>query len=436
MKSRAPAVIVCAMSLIFSASFGTAAPALAQAPVSAWGVESEGFEAGVPDAVRLRGFEPRVVRANLRDLDLIEPGDVLRLDLSASTSAVVSIHRVTRDRFNGHVIAGTIQGAPNTRMILVLEPDGIGGSVTLPDSSFEIRWLGEGLSSVMRNDPAKTRRGSGFNDAIAAPAAARQQPAPSATAANAATSVWDLLHVYTKVAASQIGGKGALKTATKVAVANWNEALTNSGIDVTVRLVANKKVKYTKRGVDGDYAVEALRDLRTNGVKKALKFRSKFGADIVSMAVEINDIVCGVGYLPGNGHGISASDGAVGFHVNSVDCLSGFGGLTMAHEGGHNVGLNHDPANASARHEAGAYSYSFGHRVAGRFRTVMSYSCAADGLAACPEISYYSTPLKKVDGTKVGVKKKTDNAKSIKKSRDAVEDYTACKKGCNNRVGS
>jgi hypothetical protein len=425
-RSRTASVVT--LALIIGVTILGSPAAQGQATDTAWSVESEGLETGAPDAVRSRVIGARTVRGDLTRLNRVEPGDAMTLDLAPGVAVVAQIHRVTRDRFNGHVIAGTVAGDPGSRVILVVEPDGLAGSISTAAARYEVRWIGNGLSSVMRNDPAR-RRGD-----IELPAPASVVPAALARAATAEASAttWtiDLLHVFTKVAASQVGGNGAIKAATKVAVAAFNESLMNSNVDAQVRLVGNKKVKYNPRGTGIDFAEQALDDLRIDNVKKAHKFRAKFGADIVSMAIEINDIICGLGYLNGTGSGIEPNDDATAFHVNSVDCLSGFGGLTLAHESGHNLGLNHDPFNARTSQFFGAYPYSFGHRVPGQFATVMSYSCAPDGFPSCPEIPYFSTPKEKVDGTAVGDKKTADNARSLQKDRQTAAELVACKKAC------
>jgi hypothetical protein len=101
--------------------------------------------------------------------------------------------------------------------------------------------------------------------------------------------------------------------------------------------------------------------------------RNNYRADLVSMFVE-NPSYCGMAWFgPLESHA---------FSVVARNCATGY--FSFAHEVGHNLGLDHDLANAVSS----PYEYGHGYIDPGcQFRTVMAYaSCNA------PRVGYHSNP--------------------------------------------
>ena len=65
--------------------------------------------------------------------------------------------------------------------------------------------------------------------------------------------------------------------------------------------------------------------------------------------------------------------------------------FTLAHEVGHNLGVMHDPANATT---SAAYSYGYGYISPGGYGDIMSY--------ASNRINYYSNPNLIINGQPFG----------------------------------
>jgi hypothetical protein len=98
------------------------------------------------------------------------------------------------------------------------------------------------------------------------------------------------------------------------------------------------------------------------------------------------------------------------------------GVYTFAHEMGHNMGSQHDRANAGA--STGAYSYSYGYQDPNRaFRTIMAYNCAS----GCPRINYWSNPAVSYNGKPTGVADEADtsadNAHSLNNTSGFVSGF-------------
>lgn len=399
------------LSLLCTASaLSIAATQSPQEAPELWTVVQEGFDGSRPQAARDRVLWDRVVRVGGELLrQRTSPGARLRLGLRPGVEVDVELTRITDSELNGYVWNGHVVDEPLSMVTLVLEPGGVAGTVVYSGGSYHVRLIGDGLSAVRQQ--ARRRRG----DIVRIPQrsqrrAGKRRSIPSARR----VASWDFLALFTKQAAKENGGRRATLADWKVAIANWNTALDNSGVDAVVRLIKTRKWNNARRGSDDE---------------KVATWRKKFGADFAGAAIEFNEAVCGVGWLNGADAGVRPIDRDYALHVNSVDCLAGFGGLTAAHEGGHNGGVNHDEFNARST-EFGAYSYAFGYRVPGEFSTVMAYTCEPDGLARCPQIPYFSTPLLAQSGTPIGVKNQAHNARSLTNDRAIIEQWFDCRKNC------
>ncbi len=139
------------------------------------------------------------------------------------------------------------------------------------------------------------------------------------------------------------------------AMQNWVSQINNmykdSNVDIQLRLVG--AVAHEQSGSTMD---AVLTSLRTNTT--AVNLRNQYGADFVTQLHQTGE--CGIGYM--------AVSAGWAWNVLAPDC----GPMVMAHELGHNMGLNHSRKQGDT---AGArYPYALGHGVDGLFGTVMTYS--------------------------------------------------------------
>jgi hypothetical protein len=72
------------------------------------------------------------------------------------------------------------------------------------------------------------------------------------------------------------------------------------------------------------------------------------------------------------------------------------------------MGMEHDPANAGISPSSASYDWSFGHNVAGSFRTIMSYTCPSP----CPRVLQFSNPDILYNGQPTGIANQRDNAQT------------------------
>ena len=97
-----------------------------------------------------------------------------------------------------------------------------------------------------------------------------------------------------------------------------------------VVLTGRSEVPYTETG--GFVDLDRLQEPSDGHLDEAHALRDRTGADMVHLIVGDPDYnVCGIAYLPGLGW-------PGPFGITLLDC----GGIVLAHEFGHNMGLFHD----------------------------------------------------------------------------------------------
>ncbi len=129
--------------------------------------------------------------------------------------------------------------------------------------------------------------------------------------------------------------------------------------------------------------------------------RNTYSADMVSLIVNNGGGYCGIGWVqrnPGSGFANYA------FQVTALGCLAN---STLAHEHGHNMGMEHDPASSGISPSGASYPWSFGHYVNGSFRTIMSYNVCS---ISCPRVLHFSNPDVLYNGVATGIADQRDNA--------------------------
>ena len=202
--------------------------------------------------------------------------------------------------------------------------------------------------------------------------------------------VIDLLVVYTEQAKVNRGGDAAIQGLIQSAVDSTNEALYNSLIPITIRLVHAEQVNYATSGdlfTDND----RLKNPNDGFLDNIPALRNQYGADLVSL-ISNNAGSGGVGYNPYIGN---TQNDTTGFSTVDEDSISN-SNLTLAHELGHNLGAGHERNNPTAPAD-GYFPYSYGYRFQGAdgvtYHDIMSYSPGLGiPLYANPAVTYAGSP--------------------------------------------
>ncbi len=217
---------------------------------------------------------------------------------------------------------------------------------------------------------------------------------PNATAADGTVQIV-LMSVYTPQARVAAGGTTQIQAQIQAAVDQANTAFVNSNMVPRFFLSHTAEVAYNDSGnIETD-----LNWVTSNSSVASL--RNTYFADMVSLITNNGGGYCGIGWVqrnPGSGFAGYA------FQVTALGCLAN---STLAHEHGHNMGMEHDPASAGVSPSGASYPWSFGHYVNGSFRTIMSYNVCT---ISCPRVLHFSNPEVLYNGVPTGIVDQRDNA--------------------------
>lgn len=383
-------------------------PAIAQPPASAWEL--------LPIATRQVPTElpARTVRAVTPRLESLRDGSAsLRIALPGGEreALLLDLERHADDRFTWR---GSLDDSADYPVVLSVAGAAVAGFISAPEGIWELvpsAIEGESWLIELDSDRLPPCRGpvdpGPDGDGFAAGRA--KSPAPGLRDSGERV---DVLLMYSPAARDAAGGVSQITAQAQAAVDSANTVFANSGMRMRFRAVG---IELLEGWVEGTASASTeLGSFRSNATQQAR--RNALAADMVSLLVANLPSACGIGY-------VMRSPGA-GFAGNAVqitdrDCA--VGNLSWAHEHGHNMGFEHDPANGTTPASA-SYPWSFGHYVEGQggqsFRTVMSHQCPLGG---CTRRPYFSNPTVSFNGFPTGIADERDNARS----GDAVADIVA-----------
>ncbi len=217
----------------------------------------------------------------------------------------------------------------------------------------------------------------------------------------------NIMVVYTPAAAASYGGTAATIASITTAISNMNIANANSGVNANVvfNLAHAAETNYIESGnINTDLV--ALRTNNDGIMDEIHTLRTTYQADLVSLIVATPTNTCGLGYVNSDPTNYRAD---LGFNVIIAGCV--VSNFSLAHELGHNMGLQHDwYVNSSAlpcEHHHGYVNQAAlvtGAATSKRWRTILAYDnqCSAAGFN-CTRLNFWSNPDILRNGDPMGI---------------------------------
>lgn len=302
----------------------------------------------------------------------------------------------------GQAWRGTLDGEGSA--VMVAHRGVVAGIVRTGDQVYKIGTARDGTPVVEQMDAAT---GYAHTDPLV-PAAPPGRPGRRQAAKLDSPDRVEVMILYTADARDAAGGEAQIQAEAHLAVATTNDIYRNSGVPQRLRLVHTgpSPVQHPDDASDllvvfrGDPGVHALRDAH--------------GADVVSLFAS-NTYYVGLAYQLKADNASFFSETA--YSVVLWEVASSL--FVAAHEWGHNMGAQHDPAVSGPDDGYFTYSHGYVDHVL-RVLTVMAYGTSCNG---CGRVPYYSSPDVFLDGRPLGTPNASDNARSLRETAATVANF-------------
>jgi peptidyl-Asp metalloendopeptidase len=383
----------------------------------------------------------RLVSLNLSELGRIIPlgagAAADRLDRAKNLRGAVTLElfpglSVTAERTDieapnegGFVWVGEDRGPRHAFVTLMITDNEVLGHIQTGGKLYSIEPVSGAVHRVIEIDQGKIK-----DDMHAPPIkesnekkSEAPQPSPNAVATLTPTFI-NVMVAHTAAARAEVGTAAQMQARINLAISLANQAFGRSGA-----LVRFTRVGGSNEIVYGDFSLYGgnnsfnnylgslcdLSGFNNNGSclgvgnNNAAKFaalrtkRNTVAADLVVL-MRKQGVACGIAWEPNLNGTVLAANHIYGFSVvTSTPFYACIEANTLAHETGHNQGMNHDRIEHKLDYNVltpPASQYNFGHvNPTKHFVTIMSYQSSCAG---CTRIPYFSTPLKKYPNTAAG----------------------------------
>ena len=321
------------------------------------------------------------------DRDLVRSGPQ-RLELETPDGRVLAAERsVFEDRGDGNVMwSGRFPGADYDSVVLTVQDGHLQGMFGEPGRA--AYWIRAGIDGVgvltqpVGGGPAEICPGGLGPEEGAVPAAvaapSTDRPARVQSASN--HDRLDVLAVYTVRAAEvwESFGYGTPRASVQAAMDFLNLVLRNNAMPITAHLV---HMAEAPAALDGPRSLTG----RLLQLREVAELRAEYQADLYHLFTgEAPQTLgyCGIARLLrrvderdetfADAYGVTAATCSFPAQEGAYPYF----GQVFAHEVGHNLGANHDPANANTSRDVAVRPWAFGHydiNVAPTVETIMSY---------------------------------------------------------------
>lgn len=348
------------------------------------------------------------------------PSPTLRIELFPDTAATFARDSLDPAFDGGSIWTGTDRSGGGVAT-LVVRNGAVTGQVEVAGRTYRIAPVSGQVHSVSEIALARLPKDGPH---VYPPTVVRsKRKAPMAQAPGGTTV--DVLFAFTANAGA---ASPDIRSEINLAVALANQAYRASRISITMRLRGVIAVgSYNESSVGYSTTLNNITGFSGSGSTPAGRAafnrvrasRNTVKADLVVLIREGGEF-CGQGWVIPDPDGSTAD---YGYSQVSRDCISDY---TVAHETGHNMGLNHDRYVEPA---APASKYNYGYvDLVSKAEDIMSYSdrCFAAGIG-CTRLNRYANPRTQVRGRPFGIVQgrpgAADGARSLNENRSGVASY-------------
>lgn len=393
--SRHLTIATVAVATVSLSTLGAQAAGLFE-PASAAESAAHASASAAPTTIRDRlvQLDYDYMEANLVPLDVDNSKDRVRIapdagpiDVELFPDVSLTLGRKSlekaRGASGGFIWSGNATDDPGGYAVLVISDGHMTGQILAGNRLFTIEPVEGAVHRVTEVDQSKFPPEQFVLSPDNGNDAGNDATSPEGLSSPLRKSKVRVLIPYTKSAKKEAGD---IKQSASLAIKLANDSTKNGGAKIKYQLAGTMQVKYKEKTFEKD--LDKLRKGKKK-FKAVHKQRNKKKADLVAMLRKADSLYCGLGYL--NKDPVP-SDEQYGFTVTAVGCITNH---SVAHEMGHNSGLEHDRFVLTYTPSSSEYNYGYVNTT-DQVRSVMAY---ANKCSTCTRVPMFSSTTKMWNGT-------------------------------------